>query len=111
MPGASEFRDAAARFQAMAESLAREAGDRRSVTAVRFGLTGPAADEVDRRLDLAVGELLVASERYVDLARECARRAGVCDEYAAQLMRYWTMSPIERSLEPYPTRPAPWADA
>jgi hypothetical protein len=110
MPRASEYRDAAAHFHAMAESLAREAGERRLVTAARFGLAGPAADQVDVLLSAATDQLTISSQRYTELAHECTRRATICDDYADRLLRYWMLSPVERSLEPYPQRPAAWAD-
>lgn len=111
MPGAADYRTAAGQFRTVAESLAREAAARRLSTADGFGLHGPAAAEVDDRQRLASEQLAVASTRYDDLAGECLRRADVCADYSRRLARYWSLPTLERAVAPFPSRPAPWAEA
>lgn len=95
----------------MAESLGREAVERRFLSAGRIGLIGPAAEAVDERLRTAAAQLTTAGDHYAELARECWQRATVCDDYAAAVARHRSLPLVERMFVSQPERPAPWADA
>lgn len=95
MPTANDYRNAAARFRAMAETLADEAVERRSLGLGALGLTGPAATEVEARLQAAVDLLLLSSVHHDSLARECLRRAEACDDHLWRLARRDSLSPLD----------------
>jgi len=109
VPNASDYRDAAQRFGAIAEHLLREAG---AIAGWRSGFVsdGLFRDTIDASNERTRDHLRSAGADMGRLARVCEVRADVCAQYAGAVRRYLALSWDERLLVRPPTPPAAWVD-
>jgi len=109
VPNATDYRDAAQRYRAIAEHLLREAG---AIAAWRSGFVsdGLVHDTIDTSNERTRDHLRSAGDDMGRLARVCELRADVCAHYVGAVKRYRELSWDERLLVRRPTPPASWVD-
>lgn len=108
MPRAAEFRHAARvlRARSTAFSDAATAHRRRHLGA----FDGPIGEVHDESVDAIAARFDRAGGELQSLAELCEWRAVVCDDYAAEVARWFQLPDFTRVLTSFPPRPATWVD-
>jgi hypothetical protein len=110
VPTAHEYRTAASRYRDLAEVLVS-----RSTSLGGWPLgdqlgAGPAFDAAAEGLTVSARHLRTAADGASALARECDRRAEVCDEHRRRLASHAALDPEVRLIIPRPLPPFPWVE-
>ena len=108
MPRAAEFRHAAQELRARSTACSDAATAHRRHHLGKFG--GPIGEIHDESVGAIAARFDRAGGELRSLAELCDRRADVCDDYAAQVARWFQLPDVARLLTPFPPRPATWVD-